>query len=90
MTDDEPDSNRLFVGVPNVVCEELLLAVVGGLNDFDLVVTGNDRVDICAMIERDVSSSSKWECSLSLELVVYDANLKIYFENKYNLLQFGV
>lgn len=51
--------------------------VVGGLWDFDrLVVAGSDRVDMCVIIESEVSSSSSCEWSPFRELVVYDANLE--------------
>lgn len=50
-------------------------------------MTGNDRVDMCVMIESEVSSSMSREWSLFLELVVYEANLLIYvIGNVYRLL----
>lgn len=74
---EAPDCDRFFVGdAPRVDGDEDVLAVIGGLKDFDrLLVAGNDRVDICVIIDNEVSSSNWSDCSVFFELVVYDANL---------------
>lgn len=59
-------------------CAFVVAELVRGVDD---LVAGSESVDMWVMIEREVSSSSRRECSLVFEFVVYDANLCARYNN---------